>query len=59
MGDISSLDEARLRRALSILGPPLDHFLEKFPFARVRIIAMHFNVTHFRVKDIFSSELGL
>jgi hypothetical protein len=58
-GDISCLDEARPGRPLSILGPPLEHFLEKFPFASVRIMAMHFNISHYIVKNILSRELGL
>jgi hypothetical protein len=41
------------------LGPLLEHFLEKFPFASASIIATHFNVSHFTVKDILSRELRL
>jgi hypothetical protein len=58
-GDISCLDEAQPGRPLSILGPTLEHFLEKFPFAIARIIAMHFKGSPSTVKDIFSRELGL
>jgi len=58
-GDISCLDDTRPARPLSILGPPLGHFLEKFSFASARIIAMSFNVSYCTVKDIFSRELGL
>jgi hypothetical protein len=57
--DISCLDEPRPRRPLSILGPPLEHFMEKFQFVNACIIAMHFNVSHSTVKDILSQELGL
>jgi hypothetical protein len=39
------------------LGPPLKHFLEKFPLASARIIAMHFNVSHSAVKDIYRENL--
>jgi hypothetical protein len=45
--DISSLDEARRGRPLSILGPQL----EKLRFASARILAAHFNVSHSVVKD--------
>jgi hypothetical protein len=38
---------------------PLEHFLEKFPFASAPIIAMHFNISHSTVKKISSRELGL
>jgi hypothetical protein len=41
------------------LGTPLEDFLEKFPFASARRIAMHFNVSHSTVKDVLSRELGL
>jgi hypothetical protein len=37
----------------------VEHFLEKFPFASARRIAMHFNVSHSKVKNILSRELGL
>jgi hypothetical protein len=37
----------------------LEHFLEKFPFASARIITVHFNGSHFIVKDILLRELGL
>jgi transposase len=53
-GDSFSLNEARPGRPFSILGPPLEHFKEKFSFASARIIAMHFNVSHSTVKDILS-----
>jgi hypothetical protein len=59
MADISCLDEARLRRSLSILKPPLEHFLEKFPFASARIIAVHFNVSYSTVKDMLSREFKM
>jgi hypothetical protein len=59
VGAISCLDEVRPRGPLSILGPPLEHFLEKLPFATALMIAMHFNVSHSTVKDILSRELGL
>jgi hypothetical protein len=42
-----------------MLGPPLEHFLEKFPFASARITAMHFNASHSTRKDIWSRALGL
>jgi transposase len=58
-GNISCLDEARPGALFSILGPPLEHFLEKFPFASARTIAMHFNLSRSTVKDILSQELGL
>jgi hypothetical protein len=58
-GNISCLDEARPGRPLSILGLPLEHFLEKFPFASARIITVHFNGSHSIVKDILLRELGL
>jgi hypothetical protein len=58
-GDISCFDEARPGRPLLILGRPLKHFLEKFPFASARTITMQFNVSHSTVKDILSRELGL
>jgi hypothetical protein len=32
-GDISCLDELRLGKSLLTMGPSLEHFLEKFPFA--------------------------
>jgi transposase len=57
-GDISSLDEARPGRPRSILGARLEHFLEKFPFASVCIMVMHFNGSHSTIQDISSRELG-
>jgi hypothetical protein len=58
-GDISCLDEGGPGRPVSILGSTPEHFLEKHSFASAPIIAMHFNVSHSTVKDIFSRELGL
>jgi hypothetical protein len=57
--DIFCLNQVRPGRPLSILGWPLEHFLEKFPFSSARIMAMHFNVSHSTVKDVVSRELGL
>jgi hypothetical protein len=46
--DIFCLDESRPGRRLSILGPLLEQFWEKFPFATALMITIHFNVSHFR-----------
>jgi hypothetical protein len=59
MGGISCLDEARSGRLLPVMEPPVEHFLERFPFASACIIAMHFNVSYSTVKDILSRELEL
>jgi hypothetical protein len=56
-GDISCLDEARPGRLFSILGPWLEHFLEKFPFASAHIIGMYFNASHSTVQNIYHENL--
>jgi transposase len=58
-GDISLFDEPRPGRRFSILRPPLAHFLERFTFGSARIVAMHFDISHSTIKEIFSRELGL
>jgi hypothetical protein len=59
MGGISSFDEARPGKLLSILEPSLEHFLEMFPFVSASMIGMHFNILHSTVMDILARELGL
>jgi hypothetical protein len=58
-GDFSGLDLHRAGRPLLTLGPHLDAFLQKYPFASARVIAQHFLVSIPTVKEILQRELGM
>jgi hypothetical protein len=58
-GDLSCKDVPRPARPPLNLGPQLRTFLEKYPFARARVIAQHFLTTILAIKDILQRELGM
>jgi transposase len=58
-GDLSCKDSPRSGRRLLTLGPQLEAFVQKYPFARARIIAQHFLTTVPTIKDILQRELGM
>jgi hypothetical protein len=58
-GDLSCGDEERPGRPLISMGPALQRFLKKFPFASARPMARHFSVDRVTVKSILDRELGL
>jgi hypothetical protein len=58
-GDLSYKDSPRTGRPLLILGPPLEAFLQKYPFTSARVIAQHFLTTVPTIKDILQRELGM
>jgi hypothetical protein len=57
-GDLSCKDSARFGRPLFTLGPELEAFMQKYPFASARVIAQHFLTTVPTIKDILQRELG-
>jgi hypothetical protein len=50
---------AELGRPPLTLGPQLETFLEKYPFASTRVIANHFLTAVFMIKDILSRALWM
>jgi transposase len=58
-GDLSCLDENRPDRPLTILGPVLKKFLDKYPFANVKVLSRHFDISPPTVEEILYHELGL
>jgi hypothetical protein len=58
-GDLSCSDLPGAGRRPLTLGPQVDAFLQKYPFASAHIIAKHFLMTASIVKEIFQTELGL
>jgi hypothetical protein len=58
-GDFSCKDSSRSGRPLLTLGPQLEAFVQKYPFASARAIAQHFLTTVPTIKDIPQRELGM
>jgi hypothetical protein len=58
-GDLSCKDSPRSGRPFLTLGPQLEAFMQKYPFASARVIAQHFLTTVPMIKDILQRELGL
>jgi hypothetical protein len=58
-GDLSCKDSPHSRRSLLSLGPQLEAFMQKYPFASARVIAQHFLTTIPTIKDIPQRELGM
>jgi hypothetical protein len=58
-GDLSGTDIPRVEQPPLTLGPQVEAFLQKDPFASARIIAKHFLTTASTVKEILLRELGM
>jgi transposase len=58
-GDLSCKDSPRSGRPLLTLGLQFEAFMQKYPFARARVIAQHFLTTILTIKDILQRELGV
>jgi hypothetical protein len=58
-GDLSCKDSPHSRRPLLTLGPQLEAFMQKHPFASARVITQHFFTTVLTIKDIPQRELGV
>jgi transposase len=58
-GDLSCKDSPRSGRPLLALGPQLETFMQKYPFANARVIAQHFLTTVPTIRDILQRELGM
>jgi hypothetical protein len=58
-GDLSCKDSPRSRKPLLTLGPQLEAFMQKDPFASARVIAQYFLRTVLTIKDIIQRELGM
>jgi hypothetical protein len=57
--DLSYKDSPCSGRPLLTLGPRLEVFMQKYPFASARVIAQHFLTTVPTIKDILQRELGM
>jgi hypothetical protein len=57
--DLSLKESPRSGRPLFTLWPQLEVFMQKDPFAGVRIIAQHFFTAVPTIKDILQRELGM
>jgi transposase len=58
-GDSSFKDSLHSGRPLLTLGPQLEAFMQKYPFASARVIAQNFLTTVPTIKDILQRELGM
>jgi hypothetical protein len=58
-GDLSCKDSPRSGRPLLTLGPQLEAFMHKYPFASPRVIAQHSLKTVPMINDIIQRELGM
>jgi transposase len=58
-GDLSRDDDSRPGRRMSISGPVLQKFLDRYPFSSTRLISRHFRIFPSTVKEILRRELGL
>jgi histone-lysine N-methyltransferase SETMAR len=58
-GDFSCDDDSRPGRPLATLGPALQKFLDRYPFASAKVISRHFRLSPPTVKEILMRELGL
>jgi hypothetical protein len=56
-GDLPCKDSPRSGPPLLILGPQLEAFMQKYPFASTRVIAQHFLTTVPTIKDILQREV--
>jgi hypothetical protein len=57
-GDLSCEDEIRPTRPRHVLGKPLSHFLEEFPFASTGLIGQHCSQSKHTINEILQHELG-
>jgi hypothetical protein len=57
--DLSCKDSPRSGRPLLALGPPLEAFMQKYPFASARVIAQHFLTMVPTIKDILQRGFGM
>jgi hypothetical protein len=57
--DLSCGEEERAGRPLISMGPALQRFLNKFPFANTLVMSGHFSVDGATIKSILHRELGL
>jgi transposase len=58
-GDLFCKDSPRSGRPLLTLGPQLEAFMQKYPFASARVIAQHFLTTVPPIKEILQRELRM
>jgi transposase len=58
-GDLFCDDDSRPGRPISILGPVLQKFLDRYPFSSIIVISRHFRTSPSTVKEILRRELGL
>jgi hypothetical protein len=58
-GDLSCKDSPRPGQPLLTLGPQLEAFMQKCPFASTKVIAQHFFTTVPTIKDSLQRELGM
>jgi transposase len=58
-GDLSCKDSPRSGRPLLTLGPQLEAFMQKYPFASARVITQHFFTTVPMINEIIQRELGM
>jgi transposase len=58
-GDLSCDEYARPGRRTKILGQVLQKFLERYPFARAKVISRHFRISAATLKEILGREPGL
>jgi transposase len=58
-GDSSCDEDSRPSRPVTILGPVLQKFLNRYPFSSAKVISKHFRISPSTVKEILKRELGL
>jgi hypothetical protein len=58
-GDLSCKDSPRSGRPLLTLGPQLEAFMQKYPFAGAGVVAQNFLTTVPTTKDILQRDLGM
>ena len=58
-GDSSCDDDSRPGRPVTILGPVLQKFLDRYPFSSAKVISRHFRISPSTVKEILRRQLGL
>jgi transposase len=58
-GDLFGDDDSHRCRPISILGPVLQKFLDRYPFSNARVISRHFRISPSTLKEIPRRELGL
>jgi hypothetical protein len=57
--DLSCGDEKRPGRPLIFMGPALQRFLKKFPFASARVMTRHFSMDRVAINSILDRETRL